>query len=79
MNENKIQTLPRPIAIWVSAISLLYSGMGISIINAFFIFNGIPTLLPPVDPVTQTNLLYTLLGLGAMRSYDKATIAKKDK
>lgn len=60
----------RPAAIWVGVLSLAYSGIGISIgtwISACF---GLPPL-PIVDPTTQTNLLYALLGVGGLRTIDK--------
>jgi hypothetical protein len=69
--EHWLKWMPRPLAMMVSAISLLYSGIGISLINGWFIFNGIPTILPPVDHITQESLLVALLGIGALRSVDK--------
>lgn len=60
----------RPAAIWVGVLSLAYSGIGISLMTWIAACFGLPPL-PIVDPTTQTNLLYALLGIGGLRTIDK--------
>jgi hypothetical protein len=60
----------RPAAMWVGVFSLLYSGIGISILSWLALAFGLP-VIPAVDVVTQTNLLYGLLGLGSLRTVEK--------
>jgi hypothetical protein len=69
--EHWLKWVPRPLSILVSVITLLYSGVGISVLNAIFMYNGVSVTVPAVDSLTQNNMLIVLLGVGAMRSIDK--------
>lgn len=60
----------RPAAMWCGVLTLFYSGIGISLLSWVALALGLPT--PPViDPTVATNMLYTLLGLGAARTVEK--------
>jgi hypothetical protein len=74
-NEHWLRWSPRPLAMMVAVITLLYSGIGVSLLNGILVsFKGVAAFAA-VDPVTQNNLLYILLGIGAMRSYDKSKVS----
>lgn len=60
----------RPAAIWVGVFSLLYSGIGLSLLNWLASINHLPAL-PFIDSSTQENLLYALLGVGGLRTAEK--------
>jgi hypothetical protein len=60
----------RPAIGWVGVLSLLYSGIGISLLTYIGAFWGIPPL-PLIDPTVATNILYGLLGIGGMRTAEK--------
>jgi len=60
----------RPAVGWVGVLSLLYSGIGISLLTYIGAFWGIPPL-PAIDPTVATNILYGLLGIGGMRTAEK--------
>jgi hypothetical protein len=60
----------RPAVGWVGVLTLLYSGIGISIATYIGAFWGIPPL-PMIDPTVATNILYGLLGIGGMRTVEK--------
>ena len=60
----------RPAIGWVGVLSLLYSGIGISLLTYIGAFWGIPPL-PSIDPTVATNILYGLLGIGGMRTAEK--------
>jgi hypothetical protein len=60
----------RPAVGWVGVLTLLYSGIGISIATYIGAFWGIPPL-PMIDPTVATNILYGLLGIGGMRTAEK--------
>jgi hypothetical protein len=60
----------RPAVGWVGVLTLLYSGIGISIATYVGAFWGIPPL-PMIDPTVATNILYGLLGIGGMRTVEK--------
>jgi hypothetical protein len=60
----------RPAIGWVGVLTLLYSGIGISIATYIGAFWGIPPL-PMIDPTVATNILYGLLGIGGMRTVEK--------
>lgn len=70
-NEHWLRWSPRPLAMLISALTFLYSGIGVSVINTVLMINGVAVTVPPIDSVTQNNLLLILLGVGAMRSIDK--------
>lgn len=74
IKEHWLKWSPRPLAMMVSVLTLLYSGIGVSLINAILLLNGVPITLLPVDPITQNNIMVILLGIGAMRTYDKKNI-----
>jgi hypothetical protein len=60
----------RPAVGWVGVLTLLYSGIGISLATYVGAFWGIPPL-PMIDPTVATNILYGLLGIGGMRTAEK--------
>ena len=60
----------RPAAMWVSVITLAYSGIGVSFLSWLATCFGLPTL-PIVDSTATNAILMGLLGLGGMRSFDK--------
>jgi len=67
----------RPAVGWVGAATLLYSGIGISLMSYIGAFWGIPPL-PVIDPTVVTNILYGMLGLGAARTVEKVKgVARK--
>jgi len=67
----------RPMCGWVGAATLLYSGIGISLMSYVGAFWGIPPL-PVIDPTVVTNILYGMLGLGAARTVEKVKgVARK--
>ena len=54
----------RPAIGWISGLALLYSTILAPILGIWFI-------VPPVDSSLLTSVLMGMLGLGAMRSYEK--------
>ena len=60
----------RPAAMWVGVLTLLYSGLGISLLNWAAAASGLP-LFPIIDPTAANNILMGLLGLGAARTAEK--------
>ena len=67
----------RPAIMWICAITLLYSGVGISFLTWVGAFWGWPPL-PIVDAATTNNVLMGLLGLGTMRTVEKINgVARK--
>jgi hypothetical protein len=60
----------RPAAMWVGVISLLYSGVGVALLNWGAVVFGLP-MFPIIDPAAATNILMGLLGLGAARTVEK--------
>ena len=61
----------RPAAMWVGVATLLYSGIVSNIISWVAACFGLPTL-PIIDSTTQNNILMGLLGLGGLRTFEKA-------
>ena len=72
--EHWLRWSPRPLAMMVSVITFLYSGIGISLLNTLLAVNGIPVVVPPIDAITQNNMMIILLGVGVMRSLDKRVV-----
>lgn len=60
----------RPAIMWIGAVTLAYSGIGISLLSWLGAFFGAPPL-PIVDPTAINNILMGLLGLGGMRTVEK--------
>ena len=60
----------RPAAMWVGVVTLLYSGIGISLLSWIALCFDLPQL-PEVDSATSNNILMGLLGLGSMRTFEK--------
>jgi hypothetical protein len=60
----------RPAAIWVGVLSLLYSGVGISLLSWIALCAGLP-VPPPFTDTTANTILMGLLGLGGMRTAEK--------
>jgi hypothetical protein len=60
----------RPAAMWVGVITLLYNGIGMSLLSWVALCFGLP--VPPVIPDTgAVTALFALLGIGGLRTYDK--------
>ncbi|MCX6733078.1 MAG: hypothetical protein NTV98_06080 [Candidatus Roizmanbacteria bacterium] len=68
----------RPAAMWVGVISLLYSGIGISLLSWIALIFGLPTV-PAFSDATAENILYGLLGLGGMRTVEKLKSVQTNK
>lgn len=60
----------RPAVGWVGVFTLLYSGIGISILSWLGAIWGLPPL-PLIDSTVTTNILYGMLGIGGMRTVEK--------
>jgi len=60
----------RPAAMWVGVFALAYSSIGVSLLSWVALCFGLPPV-PPLASEAATGILTSLLGLGAMRSYDK--------
>jgi hypothetical protein len=60
----------RPAAIWVGVLSLLYSGVGVSLLSWIALCAGLP-VPPPFTDTTANTILMGLLGLGGMRTAEK--------
>ena len=73
-NEHWLQWSPRPLAMMVAVATFLYAGIGVSLLNTLLVALGKTASVALVDPITQSNMLYILLGVGAMRSYDKTKV-----
>ncbi len=65
----------RPFVGWACAVALVYSTMGIHLINAILVANGHPAL-PPFDANELSTILYGMLGIGSMRSVEKVNAVK---
>jgi hypothetical protein len=61
----------RPAAMWVSVLSLLYGGVGVSFLSWIALCFGLPPI-PAITDTMSSTILMGLLGLGAARSYDKS-------
>tara|TARA_R100000935_G_scaffold19500_1_gene37466 strand:- start:351 stop:734 length:384 start_codon:yes stop_codon:yes gene_type:complete len=61
----------RPAIGWISGLALLYSTILAPILGIWFI-------VPPVDSSLLTSVLMGMLGLGAMRSYEKKNNVARD-
>jgi len=61
----------RPAAMWVGVITLFYNGIGMSLLSWVALCFGLPTL-PIVPDTGAVTALFALLGIGGLRSYDKA-------
>jgi len=62
----------RPAIGWICGLALLYSTILAPILGIWFI-------VPPVDSSLLTSVLMGMLGLGAMRSYEKKNNVARDK
>jgi hypothetical protein len=71
MNEHFIKWMARPAGMWVAVATYAYSGIGVSLLNGLMKATSSDVIFQPVDALTQDNLLIILLGIGAMRSFDK--------
>ena len=60
----------RPAAMWVGVISLLYSGIGVSMLSWIATCFNLPPF-PAVDTEAANSILFGLLGLGTMRTVEK--------
>jgi hypothetical protein len=69
-NANMFVSGARPAIMWICALTLLYSGVGISFLTWVGQFWGWPPL-PVIDATTTNNVLMGLLGLGTMRTVEK--------
>jgi hypothetical protein len=61
----------RPFIGWVGAIGLAYSFLIYPVLSWFLIVFGVTNSLPKPDNDTLMALVYAMLGIGAMRSFDK--------
>lgn len=68
----------RPAAMWVGVISLLYSGIGISLLSWLALIWGLPPV-PVFSDATAENILFGLLGLGGMRTVEKLKSVQTNK
>jgi len=62
----------RPFIGWVAGIGLLYNVLLAPVLGIWF-------TLPPVDPAILTSTLMGILGLGAMRTYEKKNNVSREK
>lgn len=71
-NSNVFVSGPRPFIMWVCGIALLYVSL-LEPIGRFVatVLYGYKGAFPVIDTTITLQLLFGLLGLGAMRSYDK--------
>jgi len=69
-NSNFFVAGARPAAMWVGVLSLLYSGLGLSILNWLALVFGLPAF-PAFSDSAAEGILYGLLGLGGLRTVDK--------
>lgn len=60
----------RPCAIWVGVFSLLYAGLGISLLNWLTSLLHLPAF-PQISESALDVILYGLLGFGGLRTVDK--------
>lgn len=60
----------RPAAMWVCVVAFAYSGLGLPLLTWFSTLVGI-TPPPVINTAVQETLLYMMLGVGGMRSFDK--------
>lgn len=60
----------RPAAMWVGVASLLYSGIGVSMLSWIALCLHLPPF-PAVDTEAANSILFGLLGLGTMRTVEK--------
>lgn len=70
-NPGMLAAGARPAAMWVGVATILYIGIGLSFLN----WLALCLHLPPFPPVSDTAAQYAvgaLLGIGALRSFDKA-------
>lgn len=61
----------RPAIGWVGAIGLGYNFLLYPFLDWFLTLVGVTTALPKPDNETLMALVYAMLGIGAMRSFDK--------
>lgn len=61
----------RPAIGWVGAIGLGYNFLVYPFLTWFLMLVGVTTQLPKPDSETLMALVYAMLGIGAMRSFDK--------
>jgi len=66
----------RPAAGWVCVMGLLYSVFLRPLISWFSTIYGLSAVPPVIDNVILMELLFGMLGLGALRSYDKTKACK---
>lgn len=71
-SSNMFVSGPRPFILWVCGIALLYVAL-LEPIGRFVatVLYGYKGAFPAIDTTITLQLLFGLLGLGAMRSYDK--------
>lgn len=61
----------RPAIGWVGAIGMAYNFLVYPFLTWFLVLVGVVTPLPKPDSETLMALVYAMLGIGAMRSFDK--------
>lgn len=71
-SDDKFTSRARPFIIWVCGITLLYAGLIEPILRFIArVFYGYTGDFPEIDTVITLQVLFGLLGLGGMRSFDK--------
>lgn len=68
----------RPFIGWVCGFALVYKFIAAPLLLFVFAAAGKQVLLPTLDFTEMLTVLFGMLGLGAMRSYDKTRGAKGD-
>lgn len=70
-NPNVFVSGWRPMIGWVGAIALAYTFLVHPFLSWFLLLVGVTTQLPLPDNDALMGLVYSLLGIGAMRSFEK--------
>jgi len=70
-SDNLFVSGARPFIMWVCGISFAWNFVGLSIVKTIFAAFHNPIQLSPADLAELTPVLFALLGLGGMRSYEK--------
>mgnify|MGYP007100087780 CR=1 FL=1 len=65
----------RPFVGWTCAIALVYSTIGVHLINYALALKGLPAL-PLLNTDELNTILYGMLGIGSMRSVEKISAVK---
>ena len=69
----------RPAIGWVCGLACAWNWVGISIVDTVCRINGTPLALAPADVAEMMPVLLGLLGLGAMRTYERVNNVHRTK